>query len=108
MAKRKTRITIRIDNDVLAWFRRQVRPTGGSYQTAIDLALRDHIASEHLEATLRRVLREELARAGVLTYPHAYGDEVSRPALVADDVDPESEYGSSLRRPPRRTRARRK
>jgi Arc/MetJ family transcription regulator len=104
----KTRITIRIDDDVLAWFRRQVRPTGGSYQTAIDLALRDYIAREPLEATLRRVVREELARAQGRTSPHAYGYEGLRPALVADDVGPESEYGASLRIRQRRDRRRRR
>ena len=98
----KTRITIRLDDDVLAWFRRQVRPTGGSYQTAIDLALRDYIAREPLEATLRRVVREELARAQGRTSPHAYGYEDSRPALVADDAG--LPYDSSKRR--RRSRRR--
>jgi uncharacterized protein (DUF4415 family) len=60
----KTRITIRLDDDVLAWFREQVHAAGGgSYQTLINLALRDFIARkrEPLEKTLRRVLREELA-----------------------------------------------
>ena len=60
----KTRITIRLDDDVLAWFRDQVHAAGGgNYQTLINLALRDFIAEkrEPLEKTLRRVLREELA-----------------------------------------------
>lgn len=60
----KTRITIRLDDDVLAWFRDQVHAAGGgNYQTLINLALRDFIADkrEPLEKTLRRVLREELA-----------------------------------------------
>ena len=64
--KGKTRITIRIDDDVLAWFRDQVEQAGGgNYQTLMNVALRDYIksASEPLEATLRRVLREELQRA---------------------------------------------
>jgi len=102
VARGKTRITIRIDDDVLAWFRRQVRAGGGSYQTAIDLALRDYIAREPLEATLRRVVREELARAEGRSSPLAYGYEDSRPALVADDTG--AEYGASLkrRRPGRR------
>ncbi|GAB4240519.1 MAG: hypothetical protein Kow0049_28480 [Stanieria sp.] len=59
----KTRITIRIDDDVLAWFRQQVHlQGGGNYQTLINDALRQHIQqkSEPLEETLRRVLREEL------------------------------------------------
>ncbi len=61
----KTRITIRIDDDLLRWFRKQVHATGGgSYQTLINAALREFVASkrEPLEATLRRVLREELPR----------------------------------------------
>lgn len=59
----KTRITIRLDDDVLAWFREQVhRAGGGNYQTLINDALRQHIqqSREPLEATLRRVIREEL------------------------------------------------
>jgi hypothetical protein len=64
----KTRITIRIDEDILQWFRAQVHDAGGgSYQTLINDALRTFIAStEHsLEDTFRRVLREELPRYGV-------------------------------------------
>jgi len=63
VAPGKTRITIRIDADVLEWFRRQVhRAGGGSYQTLINDALRKFSESaEHsVEDTLRRVLREEL------------------------------------------------
>ena len=61
----KTRITIRIDDDLLQWFRKQVHGAGGgSYQTLINAALREHVGTkrEPLEATLRRVLREELPR----------------------------------------------
>jgi Arc/MetJ family transcription regulator len=60
----KTRITIRIDDDILAWFRAQVHAAGGgNYQALINSALRQIISSrqEALEDTLRRVLREELA-----------------------------------------------
>ena len=63
----KTRITIRLDDDVLAWFREQVHAAGGgNYQSSINEALRQHIEQkrEPLEATLRRVLREELERVG--------------------------------------------
>ena len=59
----KTRITIRLDDDVLAWFREQVHLAGGgNYQTLINDVLRQHIQQrrEPLEETLRRVLREEL------------------------------------------------
>jgi hypothetical protein len=58
---KKTRITIRIDDEVLEWFRKRVHEGGGgSYQTMINRALRDHIEgqSELLEETLRRVLSE--------------------------------------------------
>jgi uncharacterized protein (DUF4415 family) len=59
----KTRITIRLDSDVLAWFKSLVhRAGGGNYQTLINRALREHMSSaeEPLEDTLRRILREEL------------------------------------------------
>jgi uncharacterized protein (DUF4415 family) len=61
----KTRITIRIDTDVLEWFRQQVNLSGGgNYQTLMNEALRQHVEAkqENLEETLRRVLREELGR----------------------------------------------
>ena len=60
---KKTRITIRIDDDVLTWFRDQVRRSGrGSYQTLINNALREYVQNqrEPLEKILRRILREEL------------------------------------------------
>ena len=59
----KTRITIRLDNQVLNWFRAQVHAAGGgNYQSLINQALVEHIGTrrEPLEQTLRRVLREEL------------------------------------------------
>jgi uncharacterized protein (DUF4415 family) len=62
----KTRITIRLDNDILAWFRDQAnRSGGGNYQTMINNALREYIEQreEPLEEILRRVVREELSRA---------------------------------------------
>ena len=67
-ASGKTRITIRIDDDILTWFRTQVHKAGGgSYQTLINDALRSFAESAegNLEDTLRRVLREELPRYGV-------------------------------------------
>jgi len=67
MPKGKTRITIRLDHDILDWFREQVeRAGGGNYQSLINDALRQHLrnAKEPLETTLRRVIREELTNAG--------------------------------------------
>jgi len=63
--KGKTRITIRIDDNILDWFREQVdQAGGGNYQSMINDALSQHIrdAKEPLEATLRRVIREELSQ----------------------------------------------
>lgn len=63
----KTRVTIRLDSDVLDWFRDEVdKAGGGNYQSLINLALRDFVSrsKEPLEKTLRRVIREELRRAG--------------------------------------------
>jgi uncharacterized protein (DUF4415 family) len=57
----KTRITIRLDDEIIDWFRQQAEQDGGgNYQTAINQALRDHIDRQSLEALLRRVVREEL------------------------------------------------
>ena len=65
-AKGKTRITIRIDDDILEWFRGEVDAAGGgSYQTLINDALREYITNqqEPIEVILRRVVREELTAA---------------------------------------------
>lgn len=62
----KTRITIRLDDDVIEWFKEQVEEAGGgNYQSLINAALREHVkqVQEPLEKTLRRVLREELKKA---------------------------------------------
>lgn len=62
----KTRITIRLDDEILDWFREQTHLAGGgNYQTLINRALLEHIQGrrEALEETLRRVLREELQAA---------------------------------------------
>ena len=67
VAKGKTRITIRIDEDVVEWFREQVDAAGGgNYQSLMNQALREFIkrSKEPLESTLRRVIREELRKAG--------------------------------------------
>jgi hypothetical protein len=59
----KTRITIRLDNEIIVWFRDKVEARGGgSYQTMINNVLRDHIqrGGEDLGAFLRRIIREEL------------------------------------------------
>jgi uncharacterized protein (DUF4415 family) len=60
----KTRITIMLDHDVLESFRRSADERGISYQTLINLALREYLGRRPLdEEALRRILREELHRA---------------------------------------------
>ena len=65
VSKAKTRIAIRLDDNILQWFRQQVDEAGGgNYRTLINDVLQEHVRSKHepLEATLRRVIREELVR----------------------------------------------
>lgn len=65
----KTRITIMIDDDVIAQFRARAQAQGVGYQTMINAALRESLAVEKgrdaenrplTVAVLREVLREEL------------------------------------------------
>ncbi len=65
--KGKTRITIRLDDELVEWFKRQVHAAGGgNYQTMINEALRSFVSDQRkpMESLLRRVVREELRRAG--------------------------------------------
>ena len=62
----KIRITIRLDADIIEYFKKQVHDAGGgNYQTLLNAALRNYIESEAepLEDTLRKVIREELKLA---------------------------------------------
>ena len=63
--KGKTRITIRIDDEILDWFRGEVEAAGGrNYQTWINQALREYLKQQQpLEELLQRVVREELQSA---------------------------------------------
>jgi len=63
----KQRITIRLDANVIEHFKRLVHEAGGgNYQTLINEALQEHIKAHdrELEETLRKVIREELLKAG--------------------------------------------
>ena len=60
----KERITIRLDKEIVDWFRQQASEQGGgNYQTDINQVLRDYVLSHQtpLEELLRRVVREELS-----------------------------------------------
>jgi len=64
-ARGKSRITIRLDDEILNWFRREVNNAGGgNYQTLINDALREYIKKqpESLEKIVRRVVREEVRK----------------------------------------------
>ena len=65
--KGKTRITIYLDTDLLDEFRDRSEKAGYGYQTMINDALRQFVASDNQpvdQNTLRRILREELKKAG--------------------------------------------
>jgi uncharacterized protein (DUF4415 family) len=62
----KTRITIRLDEDLVDHFLKEADASGGSkgYQTLINEALRQHVEGKapKFEETLRRILAEETQR----------------------------------------------
>jgi uncharacterized protein (DUF4415 family) len=58
----KTKISIRLDNAVVEFFRTAVdRAGGGNYQTLINDALLEHIHRRTTLDAVRQVVREELA-----------------------------------------------
>jgi uncharacterized protein (DUF4415 family) len=63
----KERITIRLDSDILDYFRNEAEAAGGgNYQTAINAVLREYLEGKkapQIEEVLRRVIREELRKA---------------------------------------------
>jgi uncharacterized protein (DUF4415 family) len=63
----KTRITIRLDEDLVDHFLREADASGGvtGYQTLINDALRLYVEGKapKLEETLRRIVREEMRAA---------------------------------------------
>lgn len=59
--KGKTRMTIMLDNDLLMTFKAEAESEGTGYQTHINQTLRRAAGSVSVdEATLRRVIREEI------------------------------------------------
>lgn len=57
----KTRVTIRLDNDIIEHFLEKVdRAGGGNYQTLINDALREHIQGARLETVVRQAVRKEV------------------------------------------------
>ena len=57
----KTKISIRLDNRVLDYFRSIVdQAGGGNYQTLINDALMEHLHQQSMLESVRQVVREEL------------------------------------------------
>lgn len=68
----KTKISIRLDNSIIEYFRAQVERAGsGNYQTLINDALTAYIQQRSVMDAVRQVVREELAapRAASRTKP---------------------------------------
>jgi uncharacterized protein (DUF4415 family) len=57
----KQRVSIMLDASVLAFYK--AKAGGRGYQTLINQALLDAMRGQELESSLRKILREELARA---------------------------------------------
>ena len=65
-SKGKTRITIYLDDDIIAAYREKAEESGRGYQTLINETLRKSLGDtvKAVDArTLRRILREELKKA---------------------------------------------
>lgn len=63
----KTRITIYLDDDIIAAFRKRGDEIGRGYQTLINDALREALSKTDSAVdakTLRRIIREELKKVG--------------------------------------------
>lgn len=68
----KTKISIRIDNSVLEYFRAQVERAGaGNYQTLMNDALVAYIQQRSVIEAVRQVVREELSAPRAKRQPRA-------------------------------------
>lgn len=65
-SKNKVRITIRLDRDLVEWFKHKVEAQGGgNYQSMLNDALRAYTEhhEESLEKLVRKLVREEIKKA---------------------------------------------
>jgi uncharacterized protein (DUF4415 family) len=68
----KRKISIRLDNAVIDYFRNLVdKAGGGNYQTLINDALLEHVHRRSTLDAVRQVVREELASYGAARSPNA-------------------------------------
>jgi metal-responsive CopG/Arc/MetJ family transcriptional regulator len=83
----KTRITIRLDKDLIDWFRSQVGAAGGgNYQTLINSALRNYV----------REVTSEIAEGRA-----RYGNELRDPRVRSDDGGRAARSERAARKPVR-------
>ena len=59
----KSRITMRVDNAVLAMFKARAESSGGSYQTMMNEALKQYALGLSMADVVRQAIREELHSA---------------------------------------------
>ena len=59
----KSRVTMRVDSDVVAIFRARAQVSGGNYQTMINDALREYVQGRHLAEVVREAVRDSLKAA---------------------------------------------
>lgn len=59
----KTRITMRVDNTVLAAFKARAEMCGGNYQTLMNEALKQYAQGQTLSDVVRETIRQELHAA---------------------------------------------
>ncbi len=89
----KERITIRLDTDILEWFRKMANAQGGgNYQTMINQVLREYIGGQHVqvEELVRRAIREELAQYKIGEPAHRTGDQPVKLHTYRKDVSEKS------------------
>lgn len=58
----KTRITIRVDNEIINSFKEKAAITNGNYQTLINDALKQFLQGETLVDVVKKTIKQELAR----------------------------------------------
>ncbi|HBC88061.1 MAG TPA: CopG family transcriptional regulator [Lentisphaeria bacterium] len=66
--RQKVRITIRLDRDIINWYKKKVDDSGGgNYQTMINDVLKEsiHRKKEPTEMMFRRIIKEELQHRAV-------------------------------------------
>ena len=84
---KKVRITIRLDRDIVDWFRAEVeKQGGGNYQTMLNDALRAYMQQKvlPLEEILRRVVREEMKKVSCIQGEQTHGAKSFCRTLMRD------------------------